>query len=90
MTLWGIVLDSPDARELVAFYRQLLGWATEQDYPDWVKLDAAYIRPNWPAGPDDQQMMLHLDIETDDLDAAEAHVVASGAVLADFQPQDDV
>ena len=52
--------------------------------------DAAYIRPNWPAGPDDQQMMLHLDIGTDDFDAAEAHVVASGAVLADFQPQDDV
>lgn len=101
MTLWGIVLDSPDARELAAFYRQLLGWATEQDYPDWVKLsppdggtglsfqtDAAYIRPNWPAGPDDQQMMLHLDTGTDDLDAAEAHVVASGAVLADFQPQE--
>ena len=38
MTLWGIVLDSPDARELAAIYRQLLGWATEQDYPDWVKL----------------------------------------------------
>jgi hypothetical protein len=52
--------------------------------------DAAYIRPNWPARPDDQQMMLHLDIGTDDLDAAEAHVVASGAILADFQPQDDV
>ena len=103
MTLWGMVFDSPDARELAAFYRQLLGWATEQDYPDWVKLsppdggtglsfqtDAAYIRPNWPAGPDVQQMTLHLDIGTDDLDAAEAHVVASGAVLADFQPQDDV
>ena len=101
MTLCGIVLDSPDVRELAAFYRQLLGWATEQDYPDWVKLsppdggtglsfqtDAAYIRPNWPAGPDDQQMMLHLDTGTDDLDAAEAHVVASGAVLADFQPQE--
>ena len=100
MTLCGIVLDSPDVRELAAFYRQLLGWATEQDYPDWVKLsppdggtglsfqtDAAYIRPNWPAGPDDQQMMLHLDTGTDDLDAAEAHVVAPGAVLADFQPQ---
>ena len=103
MTLCGIVLDSPDVRELAAFYRQLLGWATEQDYPDWVKLsppvggmglsfqtDAAYIRPNWPARPDDQQMMVHLDIGTHDLDAAEAHVVASGAILADFQPQDDV
>jgi catechol 2,3-dioxygenase-like lactoylglutathione lyase family enzyme len=103
MTLWGIVLNPPDARELAAFYRQLLGWAIEQDYTEWVKLsppdggtvlsfqtDAAYIRPNWPAGPDHQQMMLHLGIGTDDLDAAEAHEVALGAVLADFQPQDDV
>lgn len=49
--------------------------------------DAAYIRPNWPAGPDHQQMMLHLGIGTDDLDAAEAHEVALGAVLTDFQPQ---
>ena len=34
MTLWGIVLNPPDARELAAFYRQLLRWAIEQDYTE--------------------------------------------------------
>ena len=103
MTLSGIVLDSPDAQVLAAFYRRLLGWTMEQDEPDWVKLsapgggpglsfqtDTAYVRPTWPAGPGDQQMMLHLDIEVNDLDAAGAHAVAAGAVLAEYQPQDDV
>ncbi|WP_326560493.1 VOC family protein [Micromonospora sp. NBC_01796] len=103
MIVSGIVLDSPDAQELAAFYRRLLGWNVEQDEPDWVKLSApvggaglsfqtesAYVRPTWPAGPDDQQMMLHLDIEVDDLEVAGAHALAAGATLADFQPQDDV
>jgi catechol 2,3-dioxygenase-like lactoylglutathione lyase family enzyme len=103
MTLSGVVLDAPDARELAAFYRRLLGWEVEQDEPGWVKLRApgggpglsfqtekAYARPTWPAGPGDQQMMVHLDIEVDDLDAAGAHAVAAGATLADYQPQDDV
>ncbi len=35
-------------------------------------------------------MMVHLDIRVDDLAAAEAHAVATGAVVADYQPQDDV
>ena len=103
MRLSGVVLDSPDARALAAFYRRLLGWAVEQDEPDWVKLrspeggaglsfqtEEAYVRPTWPAGPGDQQMMLHLDIEVDDLGAAGSHAVAQGATLAEFQPQDDV
>jgi Glyoxalase-like domain len=34
--------------------------------------------------------MLHLDIEVDEVDAAGAHAVAAGAVLAAYQPQDDV
>lgn len=101
--LSGIVLDSPDAQALAAFYQRFLGWAVEQDEPDWVKLAApaggaglsfqtetAYVRPTWPSGPGDQQMMLHLDIEVEDLDAAGAHAVAAGAILADYQPQDDV
>lgn len=99
----GVVLDAPDARELAAFYGRLLGWPVRTDEGDWVTLvpddggvglsfqtEAAYVRPTWPAGPADQQMMLHLDIAVDDLDAAGAHAVAAGAVLADFQPQDDV
>jgi hypothetical protein len=34
--------------------------------------------------------MLHLDVHVDDLEAAGAHAVRVGAVLADFQPQEDV
>jgi catechol 2,3-dioxygenase-like lactoylglutathione lyase family enzyme len=103
MTLSGVVLDAPDARELAAFYRRLLGWEVEQDEPGWVKLRApgggpglsfqtekAYARPTWPAGPGDQQMMVHLDIAVDDLEVAGAHAVAAGATLAEYQPQDDV
>jgi hypothetical protein len=103
MTLAGIVLDAPDARELADFYHRLLGWKVEQDEPDWVKLGSpegapglsfqtedAYVRPTWPAGPGDQQMSVHLDIKVDDMDAAGAHAIAEGAVLAEHQPQDDV
>ena len=35
-------------------------------------------------------MMMHLDIYVDDLREAGAHAIALGAVLADFQPQQDV
>ena len=103
MTLTATVLDAPDARALADFYRRLLGWPVGTDEPDWVTLrppgggaglsfqtETAYVRPTWPAGPGDQQMMLHLDIEVDDLEAAGAHAVAAGATLAEFQPQDDV
>ncbi len=34
--------------------------------------------------------MLHLDIQVDDLEAAGAHAVEASAVLAGYQPQDDV
>jgi len=103
LTLTATVLDAPDPRELAAFYQRLLGWTIGRDEPDWVTLrppdggaglsfqtETAYVRPTWPAGPGDQQMMVHLDIEVDDLDAAGAHAVAAGATLAEYQPQDDV
>ena len=45
MKLAGIVLDSPDPRELGSFYHRLLGWAGEQDEPGWVKLSAPDSRP---------------------------------------------
>lgn len=103
MTLAGVVLDSPDARELAAFYERLLGWSRDEDEAHWVTLRApdggaglsfqtepGYLRPVWPAGPDDPQMMVHLDIHVDDLDAASAHAVAAGATLASFQPQEHV
>jgi predicted enzyme related to lactoylglutathione lyase len=103
LTLSGIVLDSPDARELAGFYQRLLGWTAEQDEPGWVKLrspdggaglsfqtEPDYVRPTWPSDPSRQQMMIHLDIRVDDLHAAGTHAVAAGAVLADFQPQEHV
>jgi len=103
MTLSGLVHGAPDAQFLAAFYGRLLGWPVEQDEPDWVKLSAPdggpglsfqtepdYVKPTWPAGPGDQQMMMHLDIEVDDLDATGAHAIAAGATLAEYQPQDDV
>lgn len=52
--------------------------------------EARYVRPVWPAGPGDQQMMMHLEIKVDDLEASVAHAVAQGATLAGFQPQEDV
>ncbi|WP_203989898.1 VOC family protein [Sphaerisporangium rufum] len=101
--LTATVLDTPDPHGLADFYRRLLGWEIESDEPEWVTLrppgggaglsfqtERAYVRPAWPAGPGDPQMMMHLDIEVDDLAAAGAHAAAAGATLADFQPQDDV
>lgn len=52
--------------------------------------ESRYVRPVWPAGPGDQQMMMHLEIKVDDLEASVAHAVAQGATLAGFQPQEDV
>ena len=103
MTLSTVVLDAPDARELADFYRRLLGWEVKVDEGDWVLLrrpndgtslsfqtEDFYVRPVWPGAAGEQLMMLHLDIEVDDLDEAGAHAVAQGATLAGFQPQDDV
>jgi catechol 2,3-dioxygenase-like lactoylglutathione lyase family enzyme len=95
--LTAAVLGAPDPRELARFYSRLLGWPVGRDEPDWAtvrppnggaglsfQLEADHVRPSWPAEPGDQQMQVHLDIEVDDLAAA------AGAVLAEYQPQDDV
>lgn len=102
LTFTGTVLDAPDVRVLADFYRRLLGWTVTMDEPQWVKLsppgggaglafqyEPAFVRPTWPAEDGAQQMMLHLDIETPDLDAAVAAAVALGATPAGFQPQED-
>ncbi|MFD5573321.1 VOC family protein [Streptomyces cadmiisoli] len=101
-----VVLDAPDAHELAAFYQRLLGYAVRREEPHWVLIgpppgtegtalsfetEPEYVRPVWPTRrPGDQQMMLHLDIEVDDLAAETARAVAEGATLAEYQPQDDV
>lgn len=103
MTLSTTVLDAPDAPALAEFYRQLLGWKVRVAESDWVLLrspddsrslsfqtEPHYVRPAWPAAAGGQLMMMHLDIEVEDLDAAGAYAAELGAVPADHQPQPDV
>ena len=102
---WGVVLDAPDARALAQFYARLLGWTVAKDEltyvtvapPDGVGYLAVqtqaspdYVRPVWPAVEGRQQMMMHMDVEVDDLDAAVADAVELGATVAGYQPQSDV
>lgn len=103
LTLSAPVLDAPDPHALADFYRRLLGWRVVQDEPDWVKLrppnggtglsfqtEPIHAAPTWPAVADEQQIQAHLDFEVDDLEVAGAHAEATGAVLADWQPDDEV
>ncbi len=102
-TLTTVNLSTDDTHGLAAFYAALLGWTISTDEPGWAVVRAPaggvalafqeepdYRRPVWPGASGDQQMMMHLEIKVDDLDAGSAHAVACGAVLADHQPQDDV
>jgi catechol 2,3-dioxygenase-like lactoylglutathione lyase family enzyme len=100
MKLTATVLDAPDPRALAEFYRRLLGWTVGADEPDWVTLvppegssglsfqrEPVYERPTWPAVRGRQQMMLHLDIEVDALEAAGAHAVAAGRCWPSSSPR---
>ncbi len=103
LTISTVTINAADAGELARFYQRLLGYDVAVEEPEWLLLrpadggvslacqaEAGYVAPRWPAAPDDQQMMMHLEIRVDDLDAATAHALAAGAALADHQPQDDV
>ena len=100
----SVVLNSPDPQALARFYAMLLGWEVRADEPDWAtivgplgdrhhlsfQMEDIYVRPVWPAKAGEQQMMMHLDIHVEDLEAACAWAKECGAVLADFQPQETV
>jgi catechol 2,3-dioxygenase-like lactoylglutathione lyase family enzyme len=94
-----VVLDAPDAPALARFYSDLLGWEIAKESaehctmgpPDGVaylafQTSRDYVRPVWPAAGGAQQMMMHLDFEVVDLDAAVAHAIEFGAELAAHQP----
>ncbi|WP_234437150.1 VOC family protein [Streptomyces maremycinicus] len=102
-TLAATTLDAPDARELAQFYQDLLGWPIRKEEPGWVEIappdrraglsfqtEPLFTRPRWPSTRFEQQMMMHLDIEVNDLSSAVEHALALGATMTDFQPQDDV
>jgi hypothetical protein len=103
LQLSTVVLGAPRPLELAEFYQQLLGWPFGAEEDDWVtlrhpqwpislafQLETEHVSPNWPASTGDQQMQVHLDIETDDLDVAVSYAESLGARVADFQPQQDV
>ena len=102
-TLAAAVLGTPDPRALASFYRDLLGFALTSEDENWVTLadpgggaglsfqiEKDHVRPAWPAGPDDPQMQVHLDIEVDDLESGVARALELGAEQATFQPQEHV
>jgi catechol 2,3-dioxygenase-like lactoylglutathione lyase family enzyme len=103
LTFTTVNISAPDPHVFGRFYHRLLGGELQADEPDWVVLrlpnggvgiafqtETDYARPVWPADPDEQQMMMHLEIRVDDLEGAVAHAVAAGATLAGYQPQEDV
>lgn len=73
-----------------------LGWAQlkppagEQGPTLNFEGERQFRRPTWPAVAGGQNATQHLDIWVDDLAEATAWAVHCGAVLAEFQPQDDV
>ena len=103
MQVSATVLGAPDPQALGAFYSQLLGWTVVENQPEWVMVrppsggtglsfqyEQGYIPPVWPTVPGEQQMMLHLDIAVEDLEAGVAWALDAGARLAEYQPQEDV
>jgi catechol 2,3-dioxygenase-like lactoylglutathione lyase family enzyme len=97
------VLGAPDAQALGAFYARLLGWNVLENDPGWVRIkppdggtglsfqdESEYVPPVWPPQPGQQQMMSHLDIGVEDLQAGVDWAVGLGATLAEFQPQEHV
>lgn len=91
----SIVIDCADTRVVASFYGTMLGW--EVEFRDgWADVRAEYGQcltfqrvddyraPEWPGQHVPQQM--HLDLMVDDLDAAEAEVLALGATKHEHQP----
>jgi catechol 2,3-dioxygenase-like lactoylglutathione lyase family enzyme len=99
----AVTLNSPDPPALARFYAQLLGWKIETEEEGWVTLpnpnggiglsfhiEDVYTPPTWPSEPGKQIMQMHLEVLVDDLEAGCAHAQACGAVMAAYQPQEDV
>jgi catechol 2,3-dioxygenase-like lactoylglutathione lyase family enzyme len=101
---WGVVLDAPNAPELAHFYARLLGWQVFDATEEWAAVapseeagynlafqtEPNYLRPVWPSEPGKPLMMMHLDIEVDDLEEAVTYAVECGAEPASYQPQETV
>lgn len=100
---WGVVLEAPDGLALATFYSRLFGWEIAKHDRDFAAIQVPgtssylafqsapdFVAPVWPAAEGRQQMMMHIDVAVDDLDAAVTAAVELGATVHEHQPQDDV
>src|SRR4051812_22335529 len=93
MTVTGrdelVALDAADIETLASFYAELTGWEITRRESDWITMRASdgqevafqlapdHIAPQWPGQELPQQV--HLDLQTDDHQAAAERAVALGA-----------
>ncbi|MFB1299298.1 VOC family protein [Mycobacterium sp. pW049] len=95
--LRSVVFDARDPRGLADFWVQLLGGNIVEDDDDWVvvaepsgrrlafQLSPEHQPPQFPDPRGSQQV--HLDIDVDDVDAAEAAALRLGATRVDDVPE---
>ena len=96
MRISATVIGGPDAQVLANFYNSV-GMEATRRLPGWVRLQPQAAGPasrsstrpttsppTWPPAAGAQQMMAHLDIAVEDLDAGVVWAQAAGATLARF------
>lgn len=95
----AVTFDCPDPALLARFYGDALGLPTVYTSEDFVLLGregapglgfnrlADYQRPTWPDPAHEKQA--HLDLGVDDLDSAQARLLALGATEPSEQPKPD-
>jgi predicted enzyme related to lactoylglutathione lyase len=91
-----VVLDCPDPKALAEFYAAILDWEVVPQDDEWwmIRSEAGsllgfqkvgnFMPPHWPGQEVPQQM--HIDVDVDDLDAAEAAILKLGASKHAHQP----
>jgi catechol-2,3-dioxygenase len=89
--MFAVTLDTPDSKSLAAFYSEVFGMEVKYDSDEAMMIGTDdgpmgtmlfqtvpdHVAPRWPDPAFPQQF--HLDITVDDIDAAEARVLALGA-----------
>lgn len=87
---WRVTGDDPPDDELGPGWAQLKPPEGESGPTLNFEGERRFRRPVWPAVEGGQNATQHLDIWVRDLATATEWAVSKGAVLAEFQPQDDV
>jgi predicted enzyme related to lactoylglutathione lyase len=93
-----VVLDAADMDAEAQFWSQVLDIPTVYRDHDWTTLEGRGVRlavqlapdhvpPQWP--DPDRPQQLHLDVQVDDVDAAERQVLALGATRLQNPPDAD-